>query len=511
MTANSRIAKNSLILYIRLIVVLFIGILSSRFILQALGASDFGLFNVVGGIVSIMAVLNNVLVSTTYRYIAIELGTGAEDAVNKVYNISLVIHIILATIVFLLSETIGVFYIKHYLVISNGKLDDALFVFRLSILSTVLSILSVPSQGLIFAKEKFSVTAIVEIFRSSLALIVTILVLFYSGNKLRFYAGLITIISILPSILYFLYSRYQFSSLTKWNFQKEKEKYKGIVSYSGWLMFGAAASVGEIQGSVIIINLFFGTLVNAGYGIANQVNNLVKMFAQSLNQATIPQITTSYSGGNMERNMQLVVFSSKYAFFLLLIPSLPILLETEFILKLWLKEVPEYTVIFIQIMIINALISTMNSGIYAAIQASGEIKYFQIILGAFTLSGLPISFILFKYGLPVYVSLLVYSVLYIVNFFVIHILAKRILQFNTREFFNNAVSKMVKVFITITPLFLVTKVFESSIQLFIGISIFSFIWLLVSIYVFGMDNKERGIVINFLGKLIFRLNQKQVE
>ena len=508
MSDNSRIAKNSLILYFRLIIVSIIGLLSSRFILQALGASDFGLYSVVGGIVFMMAFLNNVMVSTTYRFIAFELGTGDSNGINRVFNISLVIHIFLAFLVILFAETIGVYYIRNHLTISVGKLYDALFVFRFSIGSTFVSILSVPYQGLIIAKEKFSVTAAIEILRSCLAFGVVILVLFSIGNQLRLYAVLIAIVSILPPVLYFLYSRYRFSSLIKWNFQKKKGKYKEMIGFSGWIMFGAASSAGEIQGSALVINLFFGTVLNAGFGIANQVNNVVKMFARSINQAVIPQITKSFSGGNTERTMQLVIYSSKYSFLMMLIPSLPILLETDFILKLWLKEIPEYTSIFIKLMIVNALITTMNAGIPAAVHATGKIKYFQIIISILSLLGLPVSYILFKFGSPPYLLLIVYTVIAIFNFFVVQILLQRLIQFDIRMFYQKAYFKMIKVSLAILPLFLMTNLFLSNLTRFIGITLLSVPWLFAAIYLFGMEEKEKEMVVNYVRLFILRLYKK---
>lgn len=504
MSENSIIVKNSLILYIRLIIFSIIGLLSSRFILQSLGASDFGLYNVVGGIVFMMAFLNNVMISTTYRYLAFELGVGDIKKINSVFNISLVIHIFLAFLLIVFAETIGIYYIKKYLNLAPGKLDDALFVFRLSIVGAFVSILSIPYQGLITAKEKFSIIAAIEIFRNFLALGAVILLLFFSGNRLRLYSILIAVISTIPPLLYFFYSRYQYASLIKWNFQKSKRKYREIVGYSSWILFGAFASAGEIQGSVLIINLFFGTILNASYGIANQVNNMVKMFSQSLNQAVIPQITKSFSVGNTDRTMQLVIFSSKYSFLLMLIPSLPILLETKFILKLWLNVVPEYTSIFIQLMIINALIATANAGIPAAVHATGKIKYFQIILSTIGLIGIPISYLLFKAGFPPFTLLITYLIIAIISLFVMQVLLKQLIQFNIREFFNRAYLKMILVSAAIVPLFLIRNIFKSSMLRFIGITSLSIIWLLTAIYFLGTERIEKEALDRYTRNLFIK-------
>ncbi len=508
MSENKTIAKNSIILYIRLIITSIIGLLASRFILQALGASDYGLYNIVGGIVFLMAFLNNVMTSTTYRYIAFELGAGDANGVNRVFNISLVIHILIAILAFSFAETVGIYYIKNYLNIEFGKLDDALFVFRLSVFSTLVSILSVPYQGLIVAKEKFSATVTIEIFRSCLALGAILFVLCYAGNRLRLYALLIAIISIVPSLLYFLYSRYRYLSIIKWNFQKEKSQYKEMIGFSGWIMFGAAACAGEIQGVALIINLFFGTVLNASFGIANQVNHVVKMFAQNLNSAAIPQITKSYSGGNTDRTMQLVVFSSKYSFLLLLLPSLPILLETDFILKLWLKEVPEYTSIFIKLMIVNSLITNMSAAIPAVVHATGKIKYFQLILSTLLLMGLPASYFLLKLGFPPYVLPLSYIVIAIINLFVMQILLKRIVQFDIMEFFYKAYFKMIMVAIAISPLFLLENIFEPNMLRFVGITLLSVFWLLTAIYLLGMGKIEKETIGNHIRKFVSKYYQR---
>jgi O-antigen/teichoic acid export membrane protein len=488
----------------RLLVSSVIGLLASRFILQALGASDFGLYNVVGGIVFIIAFLNTVMISTTYRFIAFELGAGQDERVNGVFNISFVIHTGLALLIVFLAETIGVYYIRHYLVVDAGKLDDAIFVFRFAILGTVTSIISVPFQGLITAKEKFVVTALSEILKSSLYLAIVIYLLYFPGNRLRLYAVLMAFITMLPPLIYYLYTRRNYPEIIKWNFQRGRSKYREMALYSVWIMFGAAASIGEVQGSNLIINLFFGTVVNASFGIANQVNNVVKTFAETINQAAVPQITKSYSGGKTDRTMELVIFSSKYSFFLMLIPAVPILLETDYILKIWLKDVPQYTGIFIQLMIANALISTMNAGIPAAVHATGKIKYFQIILSSLRIMGLPIAYFMLKRGDPPYVLLLVYTTITIIALLIRQILLKRLIQFDVKEFFYRAYLKMILVALVMVPFFFVRDVFASNIWRFFGLSLVSVLWLLAMIYLLGMEREEKRGIAGYIRTFIDR-------
>lgn len=500
MEANKVIARNSIVLYVKLLIVSFVGLFTSRYIIQALGASDFGLYNVVGSVVFMMAFLNNIMVTTTYRFIAFEMGKGELQSVNKVFNVSFMIHIFLAILVLIFAEVVGVYYIDNYLKVESGKLDDALFVFRLSVLSTIFSILSVPYQGLIIAKEKFVAASIIEIFRSILGLGVVLLILFYSGDKLRLYSILISVVSIIPSILFYLYSKKIFAVEVKWNFQKEKHKYKEMAFFSGWVMFGAGACAAEIQVSVIMINVFFGTVINASYGIANQVNNLVKMFAQSVNQSFIPQITKSISGGDEKRSLDLVVFTSKYSFFLILLPSLPILLETDFILKLWIKEVPAYTAILVQFFILTAMIRTMNAGIPALVQATGRIKYFQLISSFLVLLGLPISYYFFKLGFPPYILSFVFLLIAVLDLFIVQILLKKILDFDILDFFKRVYLKIILVCLFVLPLFALQLFILPSFSRFIILSFLSILFILIAVYFLGMDEIERVFVKKHVAK-----------
>ncbi|WP_150452008.1 lipopolysaccharide biosynthesis protein [Arenibacter lacus] len=496
MSANKTIVKNSLVLYIRLIIVSIIGLLSSRFILQALGASDFGLYSVVGGIVFMMAFLNNVMVSTTYRYVAFEMGKNDPNGVNKVFNISLLIHLFIALLTVLLAETFGAYYIHNYLNVPIEKIEDAIFVFRFSVISTAISIISVPFQGLLVAKEKFTFTAFIEVLRSILAFSVVILILNYDGDRLRLYAALIALVSIIISILYVLYSRYYYYKFVKWKFQKDVSKYKEMISFSGWIMFGSSASAAEIQLSAIIINIFFSTVVNAAFGISNQVKNMVIMFSKSLNQAVIPQITKSFSSGDTGRTMQLVIFSSKFSFFMILIPAFPILLETEYILGLWLENVPEYTSIFVQIIIVNALIATMDAGIPAAVHATGNIKYFQIILSTITLLALPVSYLLFSNGYEPYFMTLTFTATAVINLIVRQLLLKRILHFNIKKFIWTGYFKMLLVLIPLLTLFSIKYFINEGFVRFIGLSSLSTLMLFILVYFLGMENSERNLVRN---------------
>lgn len=494
MNQNHKIAKNSLILYFRLIITTIIGLIVTRLVIRYLGVSDYGLYSVVGSIVVLMNFLNTVMISTTYRYIAYELGKEGGKDVNKVFNISLSIHVALLLLVIILAETVGIWYIHKHLNIEPNKVNDAIFVFRCSILATIINIFSIPFQGFITAMEKFGVRASIEILRSVLNLLFVVLLGYIFGNKLRYYAVLMTIVTVLPSSLFIIYCKTKYHKYTRWNLQRDKVKYKEMIGYSGWIMIGAAAQVGKQTGTPVLINYFFGTILNAAFGIANQLNRFLMMFVQSLGEAAIPQIIKSFSGGDHTRTLNLVAYISKYSFFLLLLPGLPILLETNFLIRLWIGEIPEYTITFCKLMIVNILLETLNSGIPAAIQATGKIKWFQIINSTILLLGLPTTFLLFRFGFSPYYSVIVYIIISILNIFINLLLLKRIINFNVKYLLKTSYFRAGLVFLFILPLFFIVPIFPEGILRFAITSFVSFFYYIVIIYILGFDKKERKLI-----------------
>lgn len=488
---NNLIIKNSLILYLRLFIISVTGLLASRYILEVLGSSDFGLYSVVGGLVFIMAFLNDVMVTSTFRFISYELGKNTISSVNKIFNISLVIHIVIGAITLSLGETIGVYLVKNYITILPEKLSDALFIFRCSIFSTVFSIVQVPFRGLLIAKEKFVSTSIVEIVRSVLRLLSVLVLFLYDGNKLRLFALLNILIALVSFSHYYIYCFKEYYNYIKWKFNSSFLNYKKILSFSFWTMFGATAHIGEIQGNALIINNFYGTILNASFSIANQVNNLVKTFAQNINKAVIPQITKNYSSGNSKRTTDLVIYSCKFSYFSMLFIALPILMETNFLVELWLSVIPNYTVIFIQIMIINALISTTTAGIPSYVQATGEIKYFQIILSIVKLSGLPISYLLLKLGFEPYFILISFTFIGVISVIATLFFLNVTTSFNVKYFLSSTLLKILNVTLMTIPLICVSYIFDQGLFRFLLSCFISTIWLVLSIYFLGIDEFER--------------------
>ena len=507
MSSNKLIFKNSIILYVRLIITSIVGLLVSRLVLQILGVSDFGLYSVVGGIVTLMAFLNTVMISTTYRFIAFEMGRGNDIGINKIFNISLITHISIAFLIILIAESIGRWYIFNKLNVEVGRVDDAFFVFRMSILATVFNIFSIPYQGLLTAKENFLVIAFIEATKSILILVLVSILFISHGDKLRLYAMLMAFVIFIYSLLFIIYCRRNYYEQVHWIFQKDKNKYIEMLKYSGWIMFGAASSVGQVQGSALLINSFFSTVLNASFGVANQVNTFLKMFAGNLGQAVVPQITKSYSSGNHERTEDLVFYTGKYVFFLVLISGIPILLETEYFLKLWLGVVPEYAVIFTQLMIIKAILDSLGSGIISIIQATGKIKWFQIILSSTMLLSLPIGYLFFKFGYEPYTILVIILCIGVLNTILRLIMLKIIVNFDVLKLLRISYLKILYVSLSVFPLYYIQGFIDSSFSRFICSGFLSVLYLLVSIYILGIEKKERDILKKRL-RLLFKSKNK---
>jgi len=304
------------------------------------------------------------------------------------------------------------------------------------------------------------------------------------------------ILTLIPSSLFIVYCKRKYALFTQWKVQRDKIKYKEMIAYSGWTMLGAAAFVGQTQGTAVVINIFFGTVLNAAYGIANQLNSFIKMFAQNLGQAAIPQIIKSHSGGDDKRMTELVTYISKYSFFLILLPALPILIETEYLLKLWLGEIPEYTVIFTRLIIILGLLSSLYSGVPAAVQATGKIKWFQILTSTLLLLGLPIAYLLFKLGFQPYYIQIVYIGITVINTFVLLYLLKILIDFDVKYLLTKSYLKILYVVACLLPVVYAHSYFQAGLSRFLIFSSLSVLWLITTIYLVGLEKVEKTAVIN---------------
>lgn len=500
MEDSKNIAKNTLIIYIRLIISAIIGLISSRLILRALGADDYGLYNVVGSVVAFLTFINTVMVATTYRFIAFELGKKEDCNINKIFNISRFIHILLALIVLIIAATAGLYYMDNYLNVEPARLNDAKFVFWCSIGACMLSITNVPYVGLLTAHEKFTIISFIEISRQFFILLISIGLLFASTSRIKLYATLMALVVIAVSLLYMIFCTYKYKDQIKWSFQSDKSKYKEMIEFSGWIAFGAAASVGQQQGAAIIVNHFFGTLLNAAYGIAITVNNVIGHFTRAIAQAAAPQITKKLSGADQQASIDIASYISKYTVFFMLLLSVPFLLETQFIINLWLGSdaVPQYTVVLCQLTIINLCIGGLGEGLNTLIQATGKIKWFQIIMSNTALLSLPLAWILYKKAFPPYSIVYCFIIMALFNLVIRQLLLNRLLKFNVKKLIQISYLKIVYVTIAIVPLFIVVPLFSDGWQRFLIVLPCSLIYTIFAMYIVGTDSNERSRIKKYL-------------
>ena len=499
MEGNKRIAINTLFLYSKFIITTIINLVVSRLVLDALGASDYGLYNVVGGIVAMLNTLAASMVATSYRYMAVEIGKGAAGNPNKIYNTLIVVHITLALFLIILGETFGVYYVNNYLNVDIAKIPDALFVLHMSLLTTAFSVITIPINGLIVAREKFLFTSLVETFSAVLKLVIIIMLMYYDGNRLRYYAVALAIIHSLLPLSYQIYCRITESEIIKWNLNRCKEDYKNLFSYAIWILIGAIAFISKSQGAAVIINLFFGTVLNAAFGLALQVSHAVSSFTSTLRQAAVPQIMKSQGGGDEERSLSLVYVISRLSYLSMNIIAIPLLLTIDEILELWLGIPPEYTNIFVIFIIINGMISNLGAGFDASIQATGKIRKNQIGYSLINLSLLPIIYILYKLGAPPYINVICMIVLtFIILVFQIYIM-KELTSFNVLRYIKvTIIPSMTSTAVALAPLLLLKCVMpESNMATFVFIAI-AVLWTCMSIVIFGLRKEEKEKVIGFI-------------
>lgn len=395
-TNNKRIAKNTLLLYFRMLFMMAVSLYTGRVVLNTLGVMDYGINNVVGGVISMLGFLTGSLSAATSRYITFDLGRGNMDALKRTFANILSIHYILAGIVLVLGETIGLWFVTTKLQIPADRVVAAFWVYQFSILSSLLGIISIPYNATIIAHERMSAFAYISLVDVVLKLLIVYVLTIIPYDKLIIYAILYFCIQLFDRLVYGVYCYRHFEE-SKVRASYDKRLFKEIFSYAGWTMNGYLAIVGYSQGINILLNIFFGPAVNAARGIAVQVQSVCQNFCTNFQMAVNPQLTKSYAQGNLDYMHQLLVKSSKFSFFILLFIALPLMIEAKFVLKLWLGTVPEHTANFLILILIVGLLFSLSNPICTSVHATGNIKKFQLIEGTMLLLIVPIAYVALKY------------------------------------------------------------------------------------------------------------------
>ena len=419
---TKRIAKNTAFLYMRMLLLMGVAFYTSRVVLNALGVEDYGIYNVVGGVVAMFSFLTGTFTSATQRFLNYEMGLGNQQRLHEIFSMSITLNVIIAVLIIGVSEIVGIWFINHKLVIPPDRLVAAHWVFQFSLLAMAVTIVSTPYNALIIAHERMDIFAYISIVEALLKLGIAVVIFFCGGDKLIVYAFLILLVALIVRLIYSFYCKRKFPEC-RYKFYWDRKLFCEMGSFAGWNMYGNFAFVVVTQGLNMLLNMFFGPAVNASRAIAVQVQTAIQGFATNFTMAVNPQITQYYAQRKMNEMFNLVCFSSKCAFFLLLILIVPVLLETEMLLKLWLKQVPAYSVIFVRLILIRLLLTIIVNPLHTSIHATGKMKFYQLLTGSLTLLNIPVSYLLLCLGMePTTVFLVDIVICFLMLFALLYVL-----------------------------------------------------------------------------------------
>ncbi len=489
-----------------MILTMLVSLYTSRVVLNTLGVEDYGTYNVVGGVVTMFGFFSAAMASATQRFLTFDIGRNDLDQLRKTFNATQIIHIGIALVVFILAETIGLWFVNTQLNLPEGRLEAARWVYHFSILSFIVTIIQVPYNALIIARERMSIFAFISILDVTLRLFIVFILVWISFNKLILYGILVFFVSIFVAAIYRLYTKAHFVE-TKFLIVKEKSLYKTLISYSAWNLFGAVAGIANGQGISVILNIFFGTVVNAAQGVANQVTAAVTSFVSNFQMASNPQIIKSYAADDKGYMTNLVIRTSKFSFYLLFILTLPVILETEYVLKTWLKLVPDYTATFTILILVNALINTVSGPLMAAVTATGKIKVYQLVIGGLSIVILPITYLLFKFGFqPESTFFVSISVAIVAFFFRVLFTKKQIPEFSIRQFLQEIIVRSIPVILISVSIPLYVKLhIQPGLVRMVIVTLFSIIVSLITIYSIGLKINEKKFVKEAITVLISKM------
>lgn len=495
---NKRVAKNTFLLYLRMFLMTCISLYTSRIMLQALGVSNLGIYNVVGGVVGLMSILNGAMAVSTQRYLSFGLGQHNMRKLAEVFTTCFTIYVLLCALLLLLAETFGLWIVNTKLIIGPERMYAANWVYQFSIFSCVTSLLVSPYNAAIIAHEKMGIYAYFSIINAILQLLIVFLIQILPFDVLISYGFLLMLVSFINTAFNWLYCICKFPECKIIRYF-DKEKFKELLSYSGWNLFGSMSGVLRVQGISVLLNMFFTPAVNAAMAIAGQVNSKVEMFFTNFMVAVRPQIVKYYAQGDLDGMVRLVTRSSKFAFYLIFLIGLPVFVESPYIINLWLGQLPEYVVPFVRLMIVLSAVESMTQPIMSAAHATGNIKFYQIVVGSVMLLNLPIAYACLKFGADPYAVVMVSIALSVFCTFLRVWVLKRLMPFPAIQYFKNAYLKPLGVAVTaaVIPAAL-HLLLDSTFFNVVIICIVCFICTFLSIFLFGLTVGERSYLTDFI-------------
>ncbi len=502
-TENSkRIAKNTLFLYVRMLLIMVVTLYTSRVVLNVLGVEDFGIYNVVGGLVSMFAFFSSSLSNATQRFLNFELGKGNLEKVQNVFNLSVLIYLIISSVVFIFAEVVGLWLIYNKLVIPPERLEAALWIFHATLISLFFTLNGIVFNSVLIARENMKAYAYIGLIEAFLRLLIALALSYFAYDKLKLYAILLLCVTICIQGCYAIICIKKYPEC-RYRFFWQSGLFKEMFKFAGWNVFGTAIwSINE-QGTNIMLNIFFGPVINAAKGVASQVNSAVNNFSMNFFTAVRPQIVKSYASGDIDYFIKLIYNSSRYSFYLMLLITLPILFRSDYILYLWLKQIPDFAPAFVRWILIYSLINVLTNPFWFAIQAVGKLKKYCLIGGLVYLTAFPISYIFLSLGYsPVSVFIILAAVRAVYLFVTIKI-TNNYVNFSMAEYIYSVLIPIAKVtIVSVLIIGLINLFLPQNFFALVVICLFCFIITPLTIYSIGVTGQERLYIKNKITELL---------
>ncbi len=495
---NSRIAKNTLVLYLRMFFVLCVGLLTSRLVLNALGVEDYGIYNVVGGFVVLLTFLNGATVAASQRFITVELARGTVEQQQKVFTSSVMLHMALAILVVIIAETAGLWFVLHEMVIPPDRMLAACWVFHFSVVACVFSILTLPFNALVVAHERMSAFAFITVMDVLLKLAIVCSLLYTSADRLILYAGLMSLIGLVNVIIYAAFCYRNFPD-AHFRFVFDGTLFREMGNVAGWSLFGSVAGVAYTQGLNVLLNLFFGPAVNAARGVAVTVQGVVSGFVANFQMAFSPQLIGSYAANELARMHTLVYASSKFSYFLLLLMVLPVMIEAHPILTLWLKIVPDYTVCFLRLILCTMLIDSLVNPLWTSALATGKLSQYQIVVGGTLLLIAPIAYVVLRCGGNPQSVFIVHLVVALITLCIRVAIVSRLIHMPVRVYARKVLLRAAVVsLLAALPVLILRAFLPDSLISSALVVVFSFLATSAAVLIVGLARGERAMLVSKL-------------
>ena len=497
---TKRIAKNTLMLYVRMLFGMLVSLYTSRVVLQALGVEDYGIYNVVGGVVAMFSLLSGSLSAAVSRFLTFELGRNDLVRLRKVFSSALCVHALLALVVLVLSETLGLWFLNYQMNIPADRMIAANWVFQFSLFSFLLGLFSVPYNASIISHERMGIFAFVGIGDTLLQLGIVLFIAFggICSDKLIVYASLLVVKGMLFQLFYFYYCRKSFKEC-RFKLSLDKPLLKEMTGFAGWNFIGASSAILRDQGGNILLNLFYGPALNAARGVANQVSNAIGSFVGNFMIALNPQITKSYAAAEYGYTFSLIFRGARFSYYLLLWLALPVLLNTQYILSIWLNVVPEHTILFVQLVLVFSMCETISNPLITVMLATGKIRNYQIVVGGLQMMNFPLSYIFLKMGFLPEIIVMVAISLSLICLGARLILLRDMIQLPVARFLRHVCGNIIVVTILslTVPLYARWEL-PNNLFGFIFSCIICFGWGGIILYRFGCSVSERKFLISKL-------------